>query len=117
MKRLRPASPEEIKLIAPTSALDNSCLVLALDSPQGPIFAVVRTAIEVDPVIFPPDLQDRWKVLFMRDVETFLAAREAQCYHFNVHIDDTRWIASVEAWGAERTSTAPEYRYRKGLLQ
>jgi hypothetical protein len=115
MNRIRIATEEEIKSIAPQSDLDETCLVLALDSQVGPAFAVVRQATEVDPVIYPDKFADRMKAIFQRDIETVLTVRGAKTYYFNVHADNEPWLKVAETFGAVRVSTAPEYRLKVKL--
>src|SRR5579859_1330634 len=103
MKRLRMATPEEVEGLQAKSDLDASCSVLALDTADGTAFAVVRMPVEVDPVYFPEGFSDKLKAFFMRDLETYLSARGAFSYYFNIHADDSneQWRKVVQTWGAE----------------
>lgn len=114
MNRVRKATEEEIEKIKSFSDL-SGCSILALDTPQGPILGVLRTAIEVDPVIYPEALPDRWKLIFQRDVETVLAAQGVPKYYFNLHASNEEWNKEVKKWGAIPQSTEPEIRYVKVL--
>ena len=117
MKRIRVATVEEVESIKGVSDLDPSCIVLALDTGSGTPLAVVRTAIEVDPVHFPPDFPDRLKMVFMRDVETVLAAKGVDHYYFNiVNAPETQtYRDTMIHWGATPVSEAPETRFKKVL--
>jgi hypothetical protein len=112
MNRIRLATPEEIEAIKMKSDLDDSCIVLALSTQQGVPTAVVRTAVEVDPVIYPEGLHDRMKAMFQRDIETVLEARGVKKYYFNVHVSNTAMLEVAKTLGAEQMSTEPEYRFR-----
>lgn len=114
INRIRVAKPEEVKAIEATSDLQG-CTVLALDTPEGTITAVVRTPVEVDPVRYPEDISDRWKAMFQRDVETVLAAQGVTHYYFNVHAANEQWRHVVETYGALAQSNEPEIRYKKVL--
>jgi len=115
MNRIRLAKPEEVEVIKAVSDLDSTCIVLALDTAQGAPLAVVRTAIEVDPVIYPPELHDRMKAIFQRDIETVLAAKGVAKYYFNVHVDNAAMLEVAKTLGAVQVSTAPEFRFEKVL--
>lgn len=115
MNRVRTATQEEIQGIAGYSDLGPGCMVLALDTAEGTALAVVRTAIEVDPVIYPEKLSDRMKAMFQRDIETVLAAQGAARYYFNVHVSNEQMIHVVKTLGAQQTSSEPEYRFVKVL--
>lgn len=115
MKRLRVATTEEIDSIRLTSDLDPTCIVLALDTPNGTVLSVVRTALEVDPVYFPEGFPDRFKLFFMRDIETFLSAKGALSYYFNVKAEDEQWQSVIKNFGAEQVSPQAEIRFKKML--
>jgi hypothetical protein len=115
INRIRVATPEEVKSIEATADCQVGCTVLALDTPEGVSFAVVRTCVEVDPVIYPEKLSNRMKAMFQRDVETVLAAQGVPKYYFNVHADNKAMIDSVQSWGAVPQSTEPEIRFMKVL--
>lgn len=115
MKRLREATQEEIDKIRGTSDLDAGSIVLALDTAQGVGLAVVRTAIEVDPVYFPDTWNTKLKTFFVRDIETFLSAKGVNAYYFNVSADAEEWIEHVKHWGAEQVSPGKELRFKQIL--
>jgi hypothetical protein len=115
MKRLRLATQEEIEAIKDSSDLDVGCSVLALDTQQGTAKAVIRSCIEVDPVYFPDEMNDKLKMFFGRDIETHLEAKGVTHYYFNVACDQEEWQKVVETWGAQRTSKVAEFRYKKIL--
>jgi hypothetical protein len=112
MNRIRPATLEEIEAIRTKSDLDDSCFVLALNTQQGVPTAVVRTAVEVDPVHYPEGLHDRMKAMFQRDIETVLVAKGVAKYYFNVHVSNQAMLDVAKTLGAEQISTEPEYRFR-----
>lgn len=115
MKRLRLATPEEVEGIRETSDLDPSCIVLALDTQAGTAMAVVRMPVEVDPVYFPAEFSDKLKVFFIRDIETYLSAKGATSYYFNVHAEDEKWIENIKSWGCEQVSETSEIRFKQKL--
>lgn len=115
MKRLRLATPEEVERIRETSDLDPTCAVLALDTQVGTALAVVRAPIEVDPVYFPEGFSDKLKVFFIRDIETYLSAKGATSYYFNVHLTDEKWIENIKSWGCEQVSEVSEIRFKQTL--
>jgi len=112
MKRLRLATPEEIESIKSDSDLDPTCLVVALDTQGGTALAVIRTVCEVDPVHYPKDFSDRMKLIFIRDVETFLSAKGVGSYYYNLPADDTTYQETMKHYGAEVVSKAPELRFK-----
>lgn len=114
LSRIRPATEEEIKVIMETKD-GRGGSVLALDSPQGPLFAVIRTAVEVDPVLYPEDLPFKMKLLFQRDIETVLATQGVQQYFCNVHVSNEKMLSVLKTFGAIQASTEPEYRFMKVL--
>ncbi len=116
INRIRIATPEEVAEVI-QSGDSREGTVLALDTPEGAMKAVIRTAIEIDPVIYPqPDkLSMRMRAVFWRDLETVLAAQGAKNYYFNVHVSNQAMNDTVKTWGAFRLSSEPEYRYIKAL--
>lgn len=112
MNRIRVATPEEVESVRKMGDLDDTTIVLALNTQQGVPLAVLRTVTEVDPVIYPPDLPVRMKAMFQRDIETVLAAKGVGKYYFNVHVSNEAMLKVTESLGAERMSTEPEYRFR-----
>jgi hypothetical protein len=117
-RQLRDAKPEEIESIKNKSDLTDGSIVLALDTPKGPILGVVRVVTELDPVHFPEGLENRWKTTFLRDVETFMTAKGFNEYYFNLDADEasTDWRAFQEKWGAKKVFSVPTYRYKTSLL-
>lgn len=112
MNRIRIATEEEVESIKKGSDLDETCIVLALSTQQGAPIAVVRTAIEVDPVVYPEGLPTRMKAMFQRDIETVLVAKGIKKYYFNVHVSNETMLEIAKTLGAEQMSTEPEYRFR-----
>lgn len=115
MQLIRPATEEEVKSIADSADLSDGTVVVALDTPKGPILAVLRYPVEVDPVVFPEGCDNRQKFIFMRDVATGLKWQGRASFYFNIKADDAEWLQTAEKWGAERVSEAPEYRLKKAL--
>lgn len=109
---VRFATPEEIEKIKDRCDLGPGDAVVTLG---GKEFAVIRQVIEVDPVIFADDSSNSRKVYFTQSLETFLRLSGQPRFFFNIHCDDEKWIENVEKSGAEKTSTAPEFRFRKRL--
>ena len=112
--RIRLATPEESKTLEDRGDIQG-CTVLALDTPEGVALAVVRTALEVDPMVFPEGMSNRLKTVFIRDVETVLAAQGARQYYFNVHATNEPMLNFSKHYGAVPTSTEPEIRFKKAL--
>jgi hypothetical protein len=117
MNRIRLATPEECEGIKAKADLDETCTVFALDSGKGTAFGVRRIATEIDPIIVPDEWDTRLRVIFWRDLETATWAQGAASYYFNVHCDDKEWMDNLIKWGAEKTSTAPEFRFKKLLVR
>jgi hypothetical protein len=115
LNRIRLAKKEEIESIFPNSDLIPGSTVLALDTPEGVAFAVIRTVVEVDPVIYPEKMSNRLKTVFQRDIETVLAAQGVPQYYFNIHTTNDAWLETAKHYGAVVQSTAPELRFKKTL--
>lgn len=115
MNRIRMASREEVEEIRATSDLTPDSIVLALDTQAGTATAVIRPVVEVDPVNFPEGFPDKLKVIFMRDIETYLSAKSIPHYYFNIHDSDSQWQEVSQNWGAVKISTSPESRFKKVL--
>jgi hypothetical protein len=115
MDRLRVATEPEIEQIRSRADLDPTCVVLALNTQAGVPLAVVRLAVEVDPVVFPEGFPDRLKAVFQRDIETYLAAKGVAHYYFNIDAVDETWQTVAKTWGAEQVSVVPEIRFKKAL--
>jgi hypothetical protein len=115
MNRPRLATQEEIEAFSHVADLDATCVVYAMDTRKGTGFAVRRIAVEIDPLIPGPDWDIKLKSLFYRDLENILWGQSVPAYYFNVHTEEEEWNKVVETWGATRTSTAPEFRYKKVL--
>lgn len=116
INRLRAATSEEIEKFKETSDIDPSCLVVALDMKNATAYAVIRTAIEVDPVLFPPEWNTKMKAIFVRDIETHLTAKGAISYYFQVLCSDEEWQENIKHWGCEQLSVAPEFRFKRKLF-
>jgi hypothetical protein len=115
MNRIRLATNEEVEKIKPVSDLDENCLVFALDGHNGVGLAVRRLCQEIDPMVTPEDWNTKLKAMFVRDLETVMAAQGVKYYYFNVAADDEQWQSVVKNWGAEQVSIAPELRFKRTL--
>lgn len=113
MNALRAATAAEIESIKDQSDLDPTCVVVALDTPRGAVLGVIRRPVELDPVFYPPALEDRYKVIFARDIATGLMFQGVTHFYFNAPADDEKWRSVIEKWGAEAVSPNPEIRYKK----
>lgn len=115
---LRAATTAEIEKIAAESDLSANTIVVAEDTPQGPIQGVIRLCYEVDPVHYPAELNGRWKTVFLRDVSHYLVGKGAPAFYFNIPAseDFAEYREAVTRLGAVQMSLAPELRYKKALL-
>ena len=113
MKPIRLATPEEIKSIEAHSDLHDGCTVLAFGDGEDTDFAVLRNVIEIDPLLTKDN--PKRKALFVWALENMLRFQGIKRYYFNIAPEDAAWKDTVEKWGAQQTSTAPELRFRKDL--
>jgi len=113
LEPIKPASGEQVRALyeAGTADLDTNCQVMSL----GENLAVIRTAVEIDPVIMAPKASTREKALFIWGLENHLRLTGVKAYYFNIHTEDQEWIDVVKAWGAVQQSTGPELRFKKSL--
>ena len=114
INRIRVATPEEVAAVAEKSDCQG-CTVLALSTNEGTPLAVIRTAVEVDPIFYPEGLPDRMKAMFIRDVETVLAAQGVTKYYFNVQASNEKMLNYAKHYGAVQQSTEPELRFVRTL--
>lgn len=114
MKPIRLATPEEIKRIAPVADLHDGTTALAFGDGDDTDFAVIRNAMEIDPLMCAGNNPKR-KALFVWALENMLRFQGLKQYYFNVAPDEQPWIETVEKWGAVQVSTQPEIRFRKDL--
>jgi hypothetical protein len=82
---------------------------------MGDNFAVIRQAVELDPVLFAPETLPSRKLAFIWGLENMLRFGNVPVYYFNIHEEDVAWREVVEKHGAERSSRKPIHRYRKFL--
>ena len=117
MNLLREATAEEVSRIAETADLGPGCIVVALDIPDETILGVVRTCVEVDPIHFGK-ASTRWKLIFMRDVATYLIGKGAPAYYFNVSASEETqsFRDALGTFKAEQVSSAPELRFKKEIV-
>jgi hypothetical protein len=113
LQALRPATPEELKEIAPEADLTFASSVYVLDSESGKTFAVVRQCYEIDPIITKGNDAGRRKLLAMFGLETGFTMLGIPEYYFNIHPEDAEYIALIKKLGAEQVSTEPELRFKK----
>lgn len=115
MKKLRYATPEEIESIRSEADYNHSAIVLAQDTPQGPILSVIKQLIVCDPVKYPEGCEDRYKLLSQNNVENFLMGKGVNEYYFNIHASDEMepWRKVAINYGAEQVSKAPEIQFKK----
>lgn len=111
MDIIRIATPEEIEKIANDSDLTMASSVLTF----GKDHAVLKQVTEVDPMFWDEGTSHQKKALFVWGIENILRFQGVREYYFNVHCTDEDYQKIVEKWGAQRVSTAPEYRYKKNL--
>lgn len=114
IKRIRVATPEEVEKILTTKD-GRGGTVLALDAPEGILYGVIRTAVEVDPILYPEGASIRTKTVFQRDIETVLAAQGVSQYYFNIHCSNESMLSVAKTFGAIQQSTEPEFRFVKVL--
>jgi hypothetical protein len=117
MNLLRPATQEEVATVAANSDLDETCQVIALDTPKGPILAVRRVAIELDPVHMPEGFSPRHFHNFLRDAANYLLGQGATHYYFNLHAEDKDYLEAMTDETCFPVSTKPDIRFRKNLLR
>jgi len=115
---IRLATEEEVKkYMAGTDLTPMSTMVVFPNGDKTPDIAVIRHVVEVDPIVFSPDSGFQRKLWFVLNLETALRLQGTPEYYSNVLADDesAQWRALIEKRGAQMTSTAPEYRYKKRL--
>jgi len=116
MDLIRAATPAEVESIKDKADIQPTSFVVALDSPQGTILAVVRRPVEVDPVLFPEGLNDRMKYIFVRDIANGLKWQGETSFYFNTAADGNEsWHKVIKSFGAEQVSPGPEIRWKKVL--
>jgi len=113
---VRFATDEERAQLAATSDLTPNSIVLAWDPPGGgpPVFAVVRTVVEVDPWHFNGH-HPRTMWLAGLAIENFLKGSGVAEYYHRVKTTDEAFISLLQKMGAENTSEAPEFRFKRRL--
>lgn len=116
MEPVRLATEAEIKAIVKESDLTPASSVVAWGPEGNADLAVLRQVSEIDPIYFREGCEDRRKLMFIWAIENaFRILGTPDSYYFNVHVEDEKWNKVLENFGAIRTSTAPEYRYKKSL--
>lgn len=108
LDKIRIATEEEVAKIAENSDLTPNSRVLAM----GENLAVWRIANEIDPVYFAPDGSNSSKYMFIWGLENILRGSGATEFYFNVPVEDDKYRAIVEHFGATPTSVVPEMRYK-----
>lgn len=115
---IRLATPEEIKEIAPISDLTPNTAVWAFpnnDPEKKPDFAVIRQCWEIDPMIFAEGTSDQRKVLFAWGAFNVLRSMGVPEIYFNIGTSMEQYIKIIEKMGAERTTTEPQFRFKKAI--
>lgn len=108
LKHFRLATSEEIEGIRDKSDLmPGHTEVWELDGS----LAVVRNPVEVNPIIWSPDINDRKKATFMWLLEERLLGAGVDRYYSQIDCKDEHWQKVAENWGFERVSPVPEFRY------
>jgi hypothetical protein len=115
MEPIRLATAEEIKAIEATSDLSSALSVVALGEGDRTVCAVIRQALEVDPMVAGNAVNTQRKALFIWGIENALRLQGFKQYYFNVLDSDATYKQIVQSWGAVPVSTAPEIRFKKVL--
>jgi len=109
---VRLATEEELKSIASTSDLGVNTVVWAWDNDK----AVIRTAMEIDPVHFAPTSGNQRKALFFWTLLNMVRVTGAREIYFNIDAEGTEDYQNIlEKMGAEKTTSKPQYRYKMSL--
>jgi hypothetical protein len=74
-------------------------------------FAVIRNPVEVNPCIWPKDINDVKKARFIYSLEERLLGAGIDRYYSQIAVEDERWQKVIENWGFQRVSPVAEYRY------
>lgn len=114
MEDIRVATPEEVESIRAHGDFIPTSQVIAF----GKTLAVLRLATELDPVFFAEGMSDSQKLYFIKNLETHMRLTGVPVYYFNIEAGEgyEKWRGVVERYGAEKVSSAPEFRYRKVLI-
>ncbi len=115
MNTLRLATEAEVESIKLVGDLGGTSTVIALDTDKGPILAVIRRPVEVDPVIWPEGTSDKTKYVFWRDIITGLKFQAVESLYFNIAADNAGMQKIAKSLGAETVSAAPELRFKRAL--
>lgn len=116
LDKVRVATPEEVASIAEQADLTPTSTVFAFERPGGePDLLVARIALELDPIFFQPQSGTARRAAFVWDAQNHFRKLGYTEYYFGVNVDDKEWIATIEKWGAERTTDYPEFRFKKTL--
>lgn len=113
LEPIRPATSQEVEELIKAGNCDIMPGTVVVK--MGEHTAVLRTVLELDPLLMAPGASDREKAIFIWGIENFLRCSGTLAYYFNLHTDDETWNQVVESWGAKKTSTAPEFRFKKAL--
>ena len=109
---IRLATEEEVKQIAETSDLTASSVVWVWDNDK----AVIRTALEIDPVHFAPTSGNQRKALFFWALQNMVRVTGTKEIYFNIDAEGTEdYQAVLEKMGAQKTTSKPQYRYKLNL--
>lgn len=115
INHVRIATPAEIEKIRAQADLEMPCQVLALDhTADQASLAVVRQAIELDPVFFG-QANNMQKARFIYALEERLMGAGIGVYYFNVAESNKEWQDTIRSWGAEQVSPGAELRFKRLL--
>ena len=106
---IRRATEEEVKQIIDKSDLTSTSDVWVWDNDK----AVTRLALEIDPVHFAPTSGSQRKALFFWGLLNMTRVTGAREIYFNIDAEGTEDYQNIlEKMGAQKTTTAPQYRYK-----
>jgi hypothetical protein len=105
--------------IAPVADITLTSTVVAFDNKLtgNPDFAVMRQALQVDPVLFAPETSNHRKSIFVWGIENALRINGVPAYYFTISAADEAWQKTVEGWGAEKLNPQPVYFYKRMLQE
>ena len=117
MDQIRFATVSEVESIKATSDLQPGCVVLAFENAATgkPDLAVVRTCVEVDPVVFTPETSTRRITMFMWALAQHLRLTNAPSFYFQTAVENEEWQRVAKSFGAIQISPGPEYRMKVEL--
>lgn len=114
---IRPATEEEVEPIKEGSDLTGSTSVWAWPNDKGATdLAVIRQALEIDPVHFAETSGNQRKLMLFWAVCNMLKASGTREVYFNINSEGTEdYQAILEKMGASKLNAKPQYRYKLAL--